>query len=153
MTGLKLGSEPWGLVGGMGGEGENTSPARAGTSLTGVGVAETERSRVVPSRYLIPCNHMMLSQRWAVKERDCYSVSAAKLLALTPVCCSSGITLTLGSQERDYILWSKCTHASSGKRNRLVSDLEMKGCWMPFPLGIRVSLGRQGIMSCVPFLL
>ncbi|CAK6445888.1 unnamed protein product [Pipistrellus nathusii] len=65
-------------------------------------------------RYLIPCNHMMLSQRWAVKERDCYSVSAAKLLALTPVCCSSGITLTLGNQERDYILWSKCTHDSSG---------------------------------------
>ncbi|XP_011357691.1 protein FAM160A1 isoform X4 [Pteropus vampyrus] len=65
-------------------------------------------------RYLIPCNHMMLSQRWAVKERDCYSVSAAKLLALTPICCSSGITLTLGNQERDYILWSKCTHDSSG---------------------------------------
>ncbi|XP_054418501.1 FHF complex subunit HOOK-interacting protein 1A [Pteronotus mesoamericanus] len=65
-------------------------------------------------RYLIPCNHMMLSQRWAVKERDCYSVSAAKLLALTPVCCSSGITLTLGNQERDYILWSKCTHDGAG---------------------------------------
>ncbi|XP_008058355.1 protein FAM160A1 [Carlito syrichta] len=65
-------------------------------------------------RYLIPCNHMMLSQRWAVKERDCYSVSAAKLLALTPVCCSSGITLTLGNQERDYILWSKCMHDSAG---------------------------------------
>lgn len=65
-------------------------------------------------RYLIPCNHMMLSQRWAVKERDCYSVSAAKLLALTPVCCSSGITLTLGNQERDYILWSKCMHDTSG---------------------------------------
>ncbi|KAB0370255.1 hypothetical protein FD755_018217, partial [Muntiacus reevesi] len=66
-------------------------------------------------RYLIPCNHMMLSQRWAVKERDCYSVSAAKLLALTPVCCSSGITLTLGNQERDYILWSKCTRDSPGR--------------------------------------
>ncbi|XP_060034946.1 FHF complex subunit HOOK-interacting protein 1A isoform X2 [Erinaceus europaeus] len=65
-------------------------------------------------RYLIPCNHMMLSQRWAVKERDCYSVSAAKLLALTPVCCSSGITLTLGNQERDYILWSKCAQGSPG---------------------------------------
>ncbi|KAM6148013.1 FHF complex subunit HOOK-interacting protein 1A [Erethizon dorsatum] len=65
-------------------------------------------------RYLIPCNHMMLSQRWAVKERDCYSVSAAKLLALTPGCCASGITLTLGNQERDYILWSKCTHDGSG---------------------------------------
>ncbi|KAL2780972.1 FHF complex subunit HOOK interacting protein 1A [Daubentonia madagascariensis] len=65
-------------------------------------------------RYLIPCNHMMLSQRWAVKERDCYSVSAAKLLALTPVCCSSGITLTFGNQERDYILWSKYTHDNPG---------------------------------------
>ncbi|XP_068961631.1 FHF complex subunit HOOK-interacting protein 1A isoform X2 [Petaurus breviceps papuanus] len=65
-------------------------------------------------RYLIPCNHMMTSQRWAVKERDCYSVSAAKLLALTPVCCSSGITLTLGNQERDYILWSKFMHSDSG---------------------------------------
>ncbi|XP_021103540.1 protein FAM160A1 isoform X3 [Heterocephalus glaber] len=65
-------------------------------------------------RYLIPCNHMMLSQRWAVKERDCYSVSAAKLLALTPSCCASGITLTLGHQERDYVLWSECTHDGSG---------------------------------------
>ena len=57
----------------------------------------------------------MLSQRWAVKERDCYSVSAAKLLALTPVCCSSGITLTLGNQERDYILWSQCRRDSPGR--------------------------------------
>ncbi|XP_068177844.1 FHF complex subunit HOOK-interacting protein 1A [Antennarius striatus] len=39
-------------------------------------------------RYLIPCNHMMLSQRRVVKERDCYSVSASKILALTPSCCS-----------------------------------------------------------------
>ncbi|XP_009586268.1 PREDICTED: protein FAM160A1, partial [Fulmarus glacialis] len=66
-------------------------------------------------RYLIPCNHMMLSQRWAVKERDCYSVSAAKLLALTPVCCSTGITLTLESQGKDYILWTK---AAQTKGNR-----------------------------------
>ncbi|CAM5140544.1 unnamed protein product [Natator depressus] len=60
-------------------------------------------------RYLIPCNHMMLSQRWAVRERDCYSVSAAKLLALTPVCCSTGITLTVENQSKDYILWTKAT--------------------------------------------
>ncbi|XP_063192632.1 FHF complex subunit HOOK-interacting protein 1A [Chroicocephalus ridibundus] len=69
-------------------------------------------------RYLIPCNHMMLSQRWAVKERDCYSVSAAKLLALTPVCCSTGITLTLESQEKDYILWTKAAQTKdSGRRS------------------------------------
>ncbi|XP_007433477.1 protein FAM160A1 [Python bivittatus] len=58
-------------------------------------------------RYLIPCNHIMFSQRWAVRERDWYSVSAAKLLALTPVCCSSGITLTFEKQQKDYILWKK----------------------------------------------
>uniref|UniRef100_A0A8B9Z620 Family with sequence similarity 160 member A1 n=1 Tax=Buteo japonicus TaxID=224669 RepID=A0A8B9Z620_9AVES len=69
-------------------------------------------------RYLIPCNHMMLSQRWAVKERDCYSVSAAKLLALTPVCCSTGITLTLESQGKDYILWTKAAQTKdSGRRS------------------------------------
>ncbi|XP_003512812.1 protein FAM160A1 isoform X1 [Cricetulus griseus] len=73
-------------------------------------------------RYLIPCNHMMLSQRWAVKERDCYSMSAAKLLALTPVCCASGITLTLGNQERDYILWSKCMHDASGPEEQLLPE-------------------------------
>lgn len=73
-------------------------------------------------RYLVPCNHMMLSQRWAVKERDCYSVSAAKLLALTPVCCASGITLTLGNQERDYILWSKCMHDGSGPKEQLLPE-------------------------------
>ncbi|XP_077575856.1 FHF complex subunit HOOK-interacting protein 1A [Stigmatopora nigra] len=39
-------------------------------------------------RYLIPCNHMMLSQRRAVRERDFYSASAAKILALTPPCCA-----------------------------------------------------------------
>ncbi|XP_028262446.1 protein FAM160A1 [Parambassis ranga] len=39
-------------------------------------------------RYLIPCNHMMLSQRRVVRERDSYSVSAAKILVLTPSCCS-----------------------------------------------------------------
>ncbi|KFO93376.1 Protein FAM160A1, partial [Buceros rhinoceros silvestris] len=67
-------------------------------------------------RYLIPCNHMMLSQRWAVKERDCYSASAAKLLALTPVCCSTGITLTLESQGNDYILWTKAAHTKARGR-------------------------------------
>ncbi|XP_068798386.1 FHF complex subunit HOOK-interacting protein 1A isoform X2 [Struthio camelus] len=67
-------------------------------------------------RYLIPCNHMMLSQRWAVKERDCYSVSAAKLLALTPVCCPTGITLTLESQEKAYILWTKAAQTQDSCR-------------------------------------
>lgn len=69
-----------------------------------------------------------------MKERDCYSVSAAKLLALTPVCCSSGITLTLGNQERDYILWSKCTHDTSG-RNLLVMVFKQKDARFCLSLG------------------
>ncbi|NXX47097.1 F16A1 protein, partial [Tricholaema leucomelas] len=67
-------------------------------------------------RYLIPCNHIMLSQRWAVKETDCYSVSAAKLLALTPACCSTGITLTLESQGKNYILWTKAAQTEDSGR-------------------------------------
>ncbi|KAM4751272.1 FHF complex subunit HOOK-interacting protein 1A isoform 2-T4 [Anableps anableps] len=39
-------------------------------------------------KYLIPCNHMMLSQRRVVRERDFYSACAARILALTPSCCS-----------------------------------------------------------------
>lgn len=118
---LSDGAIPGGWWDGWVGSGERTSLAPAGARLTGVGITEAECSPCCPSRYLIPCNHMMLSQRWAVKERDCYSVSAAKLLALTPVCCSSGITLTLGNQERDYILWSKWTHDSAGKGPWLVN--------------------------------
>eukprot|EP00062_Callorhinchus_milii_P018247 gi/632971512/ref/XP_007902208.1/ PREDICTED: protein FAM160A1 [Callorhinchus milii] len=63
-------------------------------------------------RYLIPCNHMMLSQRSAVKERDCYSVSAAKLLALTPTCCDPGICLAQRGQEDQYQLRSKLLNPS-----------------------------------------
>lgn len=71
--------------------------------ITGVDL-QTLNAALLSSRYLIPCNHMMLSQRWAVKERDCYSVSASSCSPLTPVCCSSGITLTLGNQEGLYPL-------------------------------------------------
>ncbi|KAM4807694.1 FHF complex subunit HOOK-interacting protein 1A [Rhinophrynus dorsalis] len=58
-------------------------------------------------RYLIPCSHMMLSQRWAIKEQDCYSVSAARFLALTPECCSSVTTINTAYSEGTNILWTK----------------------------------------------
>ncbi|KAM4834460.1 FHF complex subunit HOOK-interacting protein 1A isoform 2-T3 [Thomomys bottae] len=90
-------------------------------------------------RYLMPCNHMMLSQRWAVKERDCYSVSAAKLLALTPVCCASGITLTLGNQERDYLLWSKCTHGNSGTAEQLTREPSPAACIVEYGKALDIS--------------
>ncbi|XP_018420650.1 PREDICTED: protein FAM160A1 [Nanorana parkeri] len=57
-------------------------------------------------RYLLPCNHMMVSQRWPVKERDCYSASAAKFLALTPDCCTNNTTGNAGSLERNVMMLS-----------------------------------------------
>ncbi|XP_066516950.1 FHF complex subunit HOOK-interacting protein 1A [Hoplias malabaricus] len=62
-------------------------------------------------KYLIPCNHMMLSQRCVLKERDCYSVSAGKILALTPSCCSPE-TSPPPLRHLQSILWSKHNHAS-----------------------------------------
>ncbi|XP_063776629.1 FHF complex subunit HOOK-interacting protein 1A [Pseudophryne corroboree] len=61
-------------------------------------------------RYLIPCTHMMVSQRWAVKERDCYSASAARFLALTPDCCPKASTDSNGTLERNNIIYSNVTH-------------------------------------------
>lgn len=90
-------------------------------------------------RYLVPCNHMMLSQRWAVKERDCYSVSAAKLLALTPGCCASGITLTLGHQERDHILWSKGAHDGSGPMEPLPEAPLPSACIVEYGKALDIS--------------
>ncbi|XP_026158376.1 protein FAM160A1 [Mastacembelus armatus] len=65
-------------------------------------------------RYLIPCNHIMLSQRRVVRERDCYSVSAAKILALTPSCCSPDHSPP-PLRQLDSILFSKGveTHVST----------------------------------------
>uniref|UniRef100_A0A672LMX1 FHF complex subunit HOOK interacting protein 1A n=1 Tax=Sinocyclocheilus grahami TaxID=75366 RepID=A0A672LMX1_SINGR len=62
-------------------------------------------------KYLIPCNHMMLSQRRVLRERDYYSVSAAKFLALTPSCCSPEV-IPPPLRQLDSILWSKGTDGS-----------------------------------------
>lgn len=61
-------------------------------------------------RYLIPCTHLLPSKRRKLRERDCYSSSAAALLSLTPSFfipkpCPSP---TLPAKP-DYILWSKVT--------------------------------------------
>lgn len=50
---------------------------------------------------------MMVSQRWAVKEEDCYSASAAKFLALTPDCCANKTTDNAGRFEKNVIMLSK----------------------------------------------
>ncbi|KAM9792465.1 FHF complex subunit HOOK-interacting protein 1A [Neosynchiropus ocellatus] len=68
-------------------------------------------------RYLIPCNHMMLSQRRVVKERDCYSVSAARILALTPSCCSPDHSPP-PLRQLESILFSKGAETSSEARSK-----------------------------------
>ena len=42
-----------------------------------------------PCRHLIPCSHVMVSQRRSVRELDMYGKTAEKLLALRPNCCKS----------------------------------------------------------------
>ncbi|XP_076872453.1 FHF complex subunit HOOK-interacting protein 1A isoform X2 [Brachyhypopomus gauderio] len=73
-------------------------------------------------KYLIPCNHIMLSQRCVLKERDCYSVSAAKILALTPSCCSPDI-VPPPLRQLDSILWLKGTNDSNS------GTMEMKDAY------------------------
>ncbi|KAJ8252971.1 hypothetical protein GJAV_G00207740 [Gymnothorax javanicus] len=49
-------------------------------------------------RYLLPCTHVMVSQRPAVRETDMYGKSAAKFLSLIPECCRLD-TVPPGDQE------------------------------------------------------
>nr|XP_057938292.1 FHF complex subunit HOOK-interacting protein 1B [Doryrhamphus excisus] len=49
-------------------------------------------------RYLLPCGHVMLSQRRAIRETDMYGKCADKFLSLIPECCRLSTAL---STERD----------------------------------------------------
>ncbi|KAJ8255555.1 hypothetical protein COCON_G00194190 [Conger conger] len=55
-------------------------------------------------RYLLPCTHVMLSQRPAVRETDMYGRSADKFLSLIPECCRLD-TAPPGDQEEDATQW------------------------------------------------
>ncbi|KAM4604314.1 FHF complex subunit HOOK-interacting protein 1A [Polymixia lowei] len=111
-------------------------------------------------RYLIPCNHMMLSQRRVVRERDCYSVSAAKILALTPSCCSPEHSPP-PLRQLDSILWSKGTEspgvAGAVEKNGsfLEGDDSGNSCIIGSEIYLDVSYlhylydARLGITSCI----
>uniref|UniRef100_A0A674C9Z6 FHF complex subunit HOOK interacting protein 1A n=1 Tax=Salmo trutta TaxID=8032 RepID=A0A674C9Z6_SALTR len=111
-------------------------------------------------RYLIPCNHMMLSQRRVVKERDFYSVSAAKILALTPSCCSPEHSPP-PLRQLDSILWSKGTDNSpnTGTMETEETFLEEDGSGYSCVIGSEIYLdvnylhylynARLGISSCI----
>ncbi|XP_048454123.1 FHF complex subunit HOOK interacting protein 1B [Rhincodon typus] len=57
-------------------------------------------------RYLIPCNHVMLSQRRAVKDQDFYGKTADKFLSLIPECCKPE-NLSGMEREEEHAVWSK----------------------------------------------
>ncbi|KAI1885210.1 hypothetical protein AGOR_G00217830 [Albula goreensis] len=56
-------------------------------------------------RYLLPCTHVMLSQRRAVKETDIYGKSADKFLSLIPECCRLDTVLPGDKEDDGY--WDK----------------------------------------------
>lgn len=112
-------------------------------------------------RYLIPCNHMMLSQRRVVRERDCYSVSAAKILALTPSCCSPDRSPP-PLRQLDSILFSKGaetsnTESNTGKKEIFLEEDDDSGnsCTIGSEIYLDVSYlhylydARLSISSCI----
>ncbi|XP_026544171.1 FTS and Hook-interacting protein isoform X1 [Notechis scutatus] len=58
-------------------------------------------------RYLIPCSHVMLSQKRAVKELDLYGKAAAKFLSLIPQCCRPESLPPPEEEEEERAAWSK----------------------------------------------
>ncbi|KAK2524665.1 hypothetical protein Q9966_011531 [Columba livia] len=63
-------------------------------------------------RYLLPCSHVMLSQKRAVRDLDIYGKTAAKFLSLVPRCCRpEGPVPT--EREEEHAAWSR-GHGSPG---------------------------------------
>ncbi|KAM6098931.1 FHF complex subunit HOOK-interacting protein 1B isoform 1-T2 [Theristicus caerulescens] len=57
-------------------------------------------------RYLLPCSHVMLSQKRAVRDLDIYGKTAAKFLSLIPRCCRPE-SLPPPDREEEHATWSK----------------------------------------------
>ncbi|XP_064361397.1 FHF complex subunit HOOK-interacting protein 1B isoform X2 [Dromaius novaehollandiae] len=57
-------------------------------------------------RYLLPCSHVMLSQKRAVRDLDIYGKTAAKFLSLIPRCCRPE-SLPPPEREEEHAAWSK----------------------------------------------
>ncbi|KAJ3592043.1 hypothetical protein NHX12_007173 [Muraenolepis orangiensis] len=65
-------------------------------------------------RYLLPCTHVMLSQRRAVRETDVYGKCADKFLSLIPECCRLGAAPP-GEREDDAAFWGKALNSPSAE--------------------------------------
>uniref|UniRef100_G3NBT9 FHF complex subunit HOOK-interacting protein 1B n=1 Tax=Gasterosteus aculeatus aculeatus TaxID=481459 RepID=G3NBT9_GASAC len=59
-------------------------------------------------RYLLPCTHVMLSQRRAIRETDLYGRSADKFLSLIPECCRLN-----AERDEDGPFWGKVNSPST----------------------------------------
>uniref|UniRef100_A0A665WSE3 FTS and Hook-interacting protein homolog n=1 Tax=Echeneis naucrates TaxID=173247 RepID=A0A665WSE3_ECHNA len=57
-------------------------------------------------RYLLPCTHVMLSQRRAIRETDIYGKSADKFLSLIPECCRLTAAPS-AERDEDNAFWGK----------------------------------------------
>ncbi|XP_029968598.1 FHF complex subunit HOOK-interacting protein 1B [Salarias fasciatus] len=57
-------------------------------------------------RYLLPCTHVMLSQRRAIRETDLYGKSADKFLSLIPECCRANAAAP-AERDEDAAFWGK----------------------------------------------
>ncbi|XP_012687202.2 FHF complex subunit HOOK interacting protein 1A isoform X2 [Clupea harengus] len=110
-------------------------------------------------RYLVPCNHMMLSQRAVLRERDCYSVSAAKFLSLTPSCCSPDV-IPPPLRQLEGVLWSKAgdgAHCGDMETDEDCSQVDSSGhsCVIGSEIYMDVSYlhylydARGGISKCI----
>ncbi|XP_039996254.1 protein FAM160A1-like [Xiphias gladius] len=58
-------------------------------------------------RYLIPCAHLSRKQRSSLKQRDCYSSSAASFLLLMPSWCPVYLHSTNTRSHSEHIHWPK----------------------------------------------
>ncbi|XP_026232181.1 FTS and Hook-interacting protein homolog isoform X2 [Anabas testudineus] len=63
-------------------------------------------------RYLLPCTHVMLSQRRAIKETDIYGKSADKFLSLIPECCRIN-AVPSAERDEDGAFWGKVLNSPS----------------------------------------
>ncbi|XP_015136425.1 FHF complex subunit HOOK interacting protein 1B isoform X1 [Gallus gallus] len=57
-------------------------------------------------RYLLPCSHVMLSQKRAVRDLDIYGKTAAKFLSLIPRCCRPE-NVPLPERDEEHTAWAK----------------------------------------------
>ncbi|XP_037344860.2 FHF complex subunit HOOK-interacting protein 1B isoform X2 [Pungitius pungitius] len=63
-------------------------------------------------RYLLPCTHVMLSQRRAIRETDLYGRSADKFLSLIPECCRLNAASS-AERDEDGPFWGKVSSPST----------------------------------------